>query len=476
MDKPNVIVIMSDEMKANALSLYGNSFCPTPNLERLAKQGVLFQNAFTPHPLCVPARVALWTSQYPHHNGANLNQTFMPDKIPHAFKIWKDAGYHTGLIGKNHCFNLKDDFDLFDVFCEIMHRGPEPDSITKGMAWQASPEDIKKAHSVRRSMPFQSDLYSYAITNFPEEHYSTGMITKQVVQYLKEFGDKPFALWVSYPDPHAPYEASARYVPQEMVPEAAIRPIEKREMPGAPERNRVLREIMGVDNENPDDLRRHLAIYYGMIRFIDDGVGEILDALEKFDLCKNTIVVFCSDHGDLTGEHGMIEKGGLFYDCLTQVPLIVAAGSQNGAINKVDHSMVNLVDVVPTLLTLQGLEIPNSMRGQPLPTLTPAKPREFTFSEYGAGGPPFTMEDLKKCKKTHGRGALMETLIRRETEGCRKMVRSAGWKYVHDPRGDLDELYDMINDPLELSNRAEDPVCKAEKARLHAVLEEWMRS
>jgi len=473
--KPNIIVIMADQMKATALNLYGNTFCPTPNLEKLARRGVLYENAFTPHPLCVPARVALWASQYPHQSGAKLNQTFMPDNTAHAFKLWKDAGYHTALIGKNHCFNLESDLDRFEVICELAHKGPEPQSLTRGMAWQSTPEDIKKAHSVRHAMPCQSEVLSYAVTAFPEEHYSTGMITKQTVQYLKEFGDGPFALWVSYPDPHTPYEAPARYVTDELIGAVTIPPWESREMPGAPERNRVLRKILGVDDENSGELKNLIAVYHGMIRFIDDGVGGILDALETLGLRENTIVVFCSDHGDFAGEHGMVNKGGLFYDCLTRVPLIVSAGG-HGAAGIVDRSMVNLVDIVPTLLTLQGLETPPSMRGQPLPTLTSAKPRELVFSEYGAGKPAFTMNDLKNCAKTHGISVLMETLIRRESEGNRKMVRSVDWKYVHDSEGDLDELYDMKNDPLELSNRAADPAYTAVTAKLRAALEEWTRS
>ena len=118
--------------------------------------------------------------------------------------------------------------------------------------------------------------------------------------------------------------------------------------------------------------------------------------------------------------------------------------------------MANLVDVVPTLLTLQGMPIPPSMHGRPLSTVTDAAPRDATFSEYGAGGQAFGWDDLAQLPQPHGRTTLIDTLQWREAEGRRKMVRTAGWKYVHDPMGDLDELYDLAADPWELTNVAGD--------------------
>jgi arylsulfatase A-like enzyme len=119
--------------------------------------------------------------------------------------------------------------------------------------------------------------------------------------------------------------------------------------------------------------------------------------------------------------------------------------------------MVNLIDIVPTLLSLQGLSIPRSMHGDRLPRFTDAPPRSATFSEYCAGGPPFGMDDLIKLPQPWGRKTLMRSLQWREAEGRRKMVRTQQGKYVHDPLGDLDELYILVNDPWELTNGAADP-------------------
>ena len=123
MERPNGIFIMADQMRATASHLYREGACPTPSLTELAERGVLYELAFTPHPLCVPARTSIMTSRYPHSTGARRNETLMPEGATHAFKIWKKEGFTTGLIGKNHCYDRQEDLDLFDIYCELGHRG-----------------------------------------------------------------------------------------------------------------------------------------------------------------------------------------------------------------------------------------------------------------------------------------------------------------------------------------------------------------
>ena len=472
--QPNILVIMTDQQKATASRLYGNSFGETPSMARLANEGVLFEHAITPHPLCMPARVSYWTGQWPHSHGSRRNETPMAPGTEHAFRIWKDAGYHTGLIGKNHCFVDQSDLDLFDTWCEISHGGLPTEGKTKGMEWFRPLEGINAAHAPRRNMMPQNPRFAYSTSDFPLEDYSTGLVAGQTVRFLETHQDEPFALWVSFPDPHEPWDCPQQY--------ADLFPRDKIDLPPrrdnefdqrAPERNRILHEMLSWRDDDIEDVYGYLSVYYGMVRFLDDGLGQILDALERTGLREKTIVVFCSDHGDFSGEHGMQCKGGLFYDCLTRVPLIISwPRSVPAAVH--DASMVNLVDVVPTLLTLQGLEVPRTMHGQPLPTVTATAPRDATFSEYGAGGPPFTFADLERLPKPWGRKSLISSLRRREAEGRRKMVRTAGWKYVHDPLGDKDELYDLVNDPWELVNVAEDVENRAVIAAMQRRLSGWM--
>jgi len=472
MDKPNILVIMCDQLKATASHLYGNTFCETPSLERMSRQGVRFEHAFTPQPLCAPTRCALWTSQYPHSNGCRRNQTLMPAHAEHAFRIWKEQGFHCGLIGKNHSFELAEDLALFDTWCEISSGGLVRARPNKGMEWFRPIEAINAAHSVRRNMPHISPRFSYAASDFPLEDYSTGLIAGQTARFLEMHRDDPFALWVSIPDPHEPYEAPRRYWDMFSPEVIDLPPWRDGEMDDAPERNRVLYNMLGLEEDKISDIYGVLAAYYGNVRFIDDSIGSILDALEALGLREKTIVVFCADHGDFAGEHRMTCKGGVFYDALTRVPLIVSwPGHVSEGLE--DESMVNLVDVVPTLLQLQDIDVPRTMHGQPLPTVTAAEPRAETFSEYGAGGPTFTMEDLESLTEPWGRRALIRSLHWREAEGRRKMIRTREWKYVHDPMGDKDELYDLLNDPWELHNVVDDSSHSEVLADLRLRLANW---
>ena len=453
--KPNILLLMTDQQKATSSHLYGNTFCETPSLARLADQGVLYEQAYTPHPLCVPARISLWMSQYPHTHGGRRNETLMPRSAEHAFKIWKQQGYALGLIGKNHCFEDPADLELFDVWCTISHGGLGRGSSTHGMEWFRPEAQIRAAHELRRSMPPRNSVFSFARSDHPLEDQSTGLVTGQTVRFLEAHRDTPFALWVSYPDPHEPWVAPQQYA--DLFPPEAVDmpPYREGEFdgPGVPERNRVLYRMLGMDRGNSDEIFGLMGTYYAMARFIDDGVGQILDALGAFGLRENTIVVFCSDHGDFMGEHNMQCKGGVFYDCLTRVPLIVSWPGQVPTAVR-DESMVNLIDIVPTLLQLQGLNVPCCMQGTPLPIVTDSPPRDAVFSEYGAGGPPFGMADLEALPRPHGRKTLIQSLRWREAEGRRKMARTHDWKLVHDPMGDSDELYDLVNDPWELTNVA----------------------
>jgi arylsulfatase A-like enzyme len=473
-DLPNLLVIMTDQQKATASHLYGNPCYETPSLGRLADQGVLYEQAITPHPLCAPARISLWTSQYPHQHGGRRNETLMPAGLPHAFRLWKEAGYTTGLIGKNHCFEHPADLALFDVWCEISHGGLPADPTTRGMAWFRPLEGIRAAHELRHTLRPQNPRFSYAVSDHPLEDHSTGLIAGQTVRFLEQQRQRPFALWVSFPDPHEPWVVPAAYAARFPAEQLQLPPQRADEFSDgrAPERNRVLHRMLGYGTDRIEDIYGLLGVYYGMVRFIDDAVGQILDALDHLGLREQTIVVFCSDHGDFMGEHGMQCKGGVFYDCLTRVPLIVAWPGQTPAGVR-DDSLVNLIDIVPTLLTLQGLPIPRAMHGQPLPTVTTAPPRAAAFSEYGAGGPPFRMADLERLSPPYGRRTLIESLRWREAEGRRKMVRTREWKYVHDPLGDRDELYDLVHDPWELVNVVDDAAHREVLADLRLRLADW---
>ena len=159
-EHPNVIFIIADQMKWSALRMYSDIGIETPSLERLASEGVRVETGITPHALCVPARVSMMTSRFAHSTGARRNETLMPAGVTHAFGVWKSAGYTTGLIGKNHCFDREEDIDLLDVHCELWHRGLQNDAPLKGMEWSRPQADIHAAEAVRANMPRQSPRIS----------------------------------------------------------------------------------------------------------------------------------------------------------------------------------------------------------------------------------------------------------------------------------------------------------------------------
>ena len=527
---PNIIFIIADQLKATALRMYSEIGIETPSLERMASEGVTYRHAFTPHALCVPARVSMMTSRYAHSTGSRRNETLMPSGELHAFRLWKELGYTTGLIGKNHCFTEEDDLDLIDVRCELTHGGmPRPNYKgaipgTKGMEWVVPEQVINESHSTRNDMPEQSPSFGYAVTDHPIEGYSNTALSIQTNAFIDRFGSdpsepdhQPFALVLSYPDPHHPLEAPRKYA--DMVPpESVVMPPQRSDEytdGRMPTRNRQLHDMLGVSEDDPDDVRNAMAVYLAMTRHLDDGIGSVLDHLDETGLRENTIVVFTADHGDFNGEHDMLGKGGVFWDALVRVPMLVSWPGGGVPCGIVDDSMANTIDLLPTILQLSGVADFNSpptgengeelarpgpsvpgdiesdlitpetlrrIQGRPLPTATESPPRSAAFSEYGTGGPALTDETLRELVDQGyiGRALLMETLWIREAEGRRRMVRTKDWKYVTDPddnRGSgpngSDELYDLIADPWELNNVASDPANVGTIAEMRALLLKW---
>mgnify|MGYP006087124409 CR=1 FL=1 len=453
MKKYNVIFIMADQMKASASNLYSEIGIETPNLKRLKNNGVIFDNAITPHPLCVPARTSVMASKYPHTTGCRRNETLMPEKENHVFKIWKKEGYKLGLIGKNHCFENNNDLELFDVLNEFTHSGRNGNrnSMQKG---------------------------SFSITDSPIETYDSHIIAQETKSFLNDYKDDPFALWVSIPDPHEPYEVPRKFFDE--VKDTFKFPKQRDDEFSdgtSPERNVVLNKILDFsnnENSQSDQYRKDMVTtYMGMTKFVDYSVGMILDEVEKLGLKDNTIIVFTADHGDFSGEHNMMCKGGVFYDSLTKVPLIMSGGP-------IDHKDLNiespasLIDIMPTILNIQNIGIPNDYQGQILPIVPDGKARVAAFSEYGAGGKSYKLEDLELLPKPLGYHSLIDCLWAREAEGRRKMVRTKDWKFVHDPSGDKDELYNIANDPWEHYNLAEKKEYQNQLLEMKSHLLEWM--
>ncbi len=458
---------MCDQLKANALGLYGNPDVVTPNLERLASAGTLYERHYVTAPMCVPSRTAFWSGMYPHSSGIRHNQVLLPPGSPHYARLLDDNGYTLELFGKDHCFQGADK-DLFNSRFELGHRGlqsAERDSQARAVADFLKDTALNKTATECRTIPY------------PPEACSTSLIANRTVEFLsnwKDSGAEPFCAWVSFPDPHHPLAAPEPYASMYQPDEITMPPEREGELDDKMERQRVFHHLMEFDKTSEADLRKAVAMYYGMISYLDDGIGIILDALDRLDLAEDTIVVFTADHGDYAGEHGMMLKSGTFYDCMTRVPLIVSwpGGAPEG---ETRDDLVSNIDVMPTVMSLAGLESEKPVHGRLLPGIGGETPREAVFAEHGAGGPRVLMSDLEQYPDytTPLKNLVVRVMHARNAEGRPKMVRTDRWKYVYDPMDPVDELYDMDNDPWELTNVAAFPEYADVRSELRDRLLRW---
>lgn len=463
--RPNILIIMADQLKATALGLYGNPDVSTPNLERLAESGILYNRHYVVAPMCVPSRVALWTGMYPHNTGVRHNQVLMPQRRVHYARLLSDAGYRMALIGKDHCFQGPDK-DLFTTRMEAGHSG-----------WASAEDDDARALTEFLSNSlFNESIAHTATIPYPPEACTSGQIATRTAEYLEESaasGEAPFCAWVSFPDPHHPLAAPEPYASM-YDPEAIEMPLQKAgDVEDKMERLRVYRHLMGLDRTSEEELRRAVAMYYGMIRYLDDAIGAILRTLDENGLAENTIVVFMADHGDYSGEHGLMLKSGTFYDCMTRVPLIVSwpGGLKGGAIRE---ELVSNIDIMPTIASLVGVEAPRPVYGRLLPGAG-GTGRDAVFAEHGAGGPRVLMSDLHRYPDYTDPNPVVHFRLMhaRNAEGRPKMIRTDRWKYVYDPMDPVDELYDMEADPWELTNLAGNPSMAQTRRAMREKLLRW---
>jgi len=490
MSKPNIVVIMADQLKASALGLYGNDACPTPHLDELAKAGVTYESAVTPHPLCVPARVAFWTGKYPHETGARRNETLMPEGFDHGFRRLEALGYHCALIGKNHCFQDDDYENTFATWLELGHFGAVDNGRQKG-DWPVDVDALRALHREQFEGFAGPDRHLQCFTpDCGDDEHTTGAAATAAASFIQEHSktDAPFALWLSFPAPHEPYIVPKRYYDR-IDPALVDLPQPPASWPeGTPARTQTLYRMLNA-NGREEALRHCVRAYLANSLFVDEAVGRVRAALADSEQLEKAIIVFCADHGDFAGEFNMMVKGGCFYDCLTRVPLVISWPGHTPAGIR-DRDPANLIDVLPTLFGLLGESGPAGMSGVSLVSEagrgaaaqsdasrdagTEAQPRVAAFSEYGAGMPLMTQPVVERVlAENAGMDAVMQTLRWREAEGRRKMVRTVRYKYVYDPMDPVDELYDLDKDPHEFHNVAADTSYTAIKDELRAMLLDW---
>ena len=432
--RPNVLLLMSDDLN-NMLGCYGDPLAKTPNLDRLAARGVRFERAYCQFPLCGPSRNSLLTGLYPNSTGilrnAELFRQTIPAQIslPQAFRL---QGYFAARIGKLYHYNVPNsigtnghddpgswELELNPAGVDRLEEEPHIFTLTPGqfggtLSWYASPK---------------SDSY-----------HTDGLMAADaewVLERCAKQRQRPFFLAVGFYRPHTPYVA-----PREpyfgYYPEAQMRVVQgvaedQADLPPA-----AIGSYKREQDKLTDDLRRQcLQAYYASISFMDAQVGRVLEALDRLGLADNTILVFTSDHGYHTGEHGLWQKLSLFEESARVPLLIVAPGtSRQGT---VVESPVGLIDVYPTLSELCQVPAPENLQGQSLvPMLKDASApgRGWALSQVTRGGKP---------------GA-------KEPGFFGYSLRTPRWRYTEWDEGRQGrELYDHRTDPRELTNLAAVP-------------------
>lgn len=447
--RPNVIIVQADDLRATATRPYNPQAVQLPNLDRLAGSGTVFDHCYTPHPLCCPARVSLWSGQYSSRHGSRHNQQLMSAVTPNFAQAFHQAGYTLGIFGKNHCFappQLKQWF--------------ETDFSFASAAWRSaiSPQTSKAIADHANWLRAQGGaLLPPAAAPFPYQIFPTHIATQHAIDFLNRPPDNPFLLWVSLPDPHTPIEVPEEFASALPLKAVQLPPFGKDQFDRKNTRMRIY-DYLIRGRELPDEyLARYLSIYSGKTAFVDFELGRLLSTLDATRLREDTIVVFTSDNGDFAAEHHLIVKTGSMVDAMVRQPLVISWPGSLPSGRRLPQ-LVNQIDILPTLAQLCGIPPLPSAQGTPLLFASSAPGREFVYSEYGASHADYTWEEARTVGPAARLGdyALatpleLHHLERRERAGHLRMIRTPTHKLIADSNGDI-EFYDLARDPHELAN------------------------
>ena len=454
-DRPNILFIMTDDHAAHAMSCYGSRVNQTPHLDRIAKEGMRFDNCFVTNSICTPSRATILTGKYSHLNGVPVFNSF-DGAQPHVGKYLQAAGYHTGVIGKWHLGSQPTGFDVW--------------TILPGQGVYNNPFFLDP--NGRRQI----------------KGYATDVITDLAIEFLeKRPKDKPFFLKYHHKAPHrewTPDEKHRQMFAGKTIPEpATLRDdyagrsdalkrngqrvfdhLNRRDLklrPPAnlqgPERQRWMndhpteveieengrKKVLKGEELNRWKYQRYMQDYLACVQSVDDNVGRVLDYLDKSGLRDNTIVIYTSDQGFFLGEHGLYDKRFMYEECLrmpfiVRWPNVIKPGS-------VQEQIAINADFAPTFMDAAGLPVPADMQGRSLlPLLKGESPADWRSSMY--------------YRYYHDPG--------HHNTAAHYGVRTRTHKLIHFWKQDQWEMYDLATDPQEMHNLYSDPSQQQTVARL----------
>jgi arylsulfatase len=439
--RPNVLVILADQLRADALGAYGNRQVKTPHVDALAAEGTRFDHCFCAFPVCTPSRYSLLSGLPAHEHRGWDNHCTLPPGTATFPALLRQAGYRTKAVGKMHFTPTYADFGLSELeLAEQNGPGRWEDDYHRylrrlGLVDAMDLEDQESAF--RRQAPTEYwQNFGARVSNLEERYHSTTWIGDRAVETLAQWDPAvPNLLVVGFIKPHHPFDPPERwaqmYDPQQM-----------QLLPGwtpAPFPHDLALGKGYFDNQELTEatVRRCTAFYYATISQIDFQLGRMLAVLKQKGLYDSTLIVFTADHGEFLGFHHLLLKSNHMYDPLARVPLILRAPGAHKA-GEVAEALVSNTDLAPTVLHAAGLASAPGMRGRDL--LASAAGRDIVFSEAGNGY-------IMARTRTH------KLLWRKQPEGRL--------------------FFDLTADPLEMTNRIQEAQCQSEIARLTQAVTAW---
>ena len=453
---PHLLLFMPETLRADAVLGALEARAKTPNMDRLAAEGVSFTNCFAQSAYCAPSRCSMFTGLYPHTCGHRSLFHLLRRNERNLFRDLKEAGYRTVAYGKN---DLMAQDAIEASFDEVGTRVQPQIPTYMPNPW---PEDHKLRHSFYHGRRDKGQCRD-----------SDWAYVQSALRFLDEEHDRPFCVFLPLEFVHPPYEVEEPFFSMH-ARALAPAPIPARAAGGERSYMRELRAAHGLERLQDGDWREIKATYFGMVSRVDHQLGLLMDRLKQRGLYEQTAIVVFSDHGDYAGDYGMVEKylSGA-EDCLLHVPLIVRVPGCSGG--RQLHGLCELTDLYPTLLEIAGLAPGHSQFGRSLAQALWGRPVPHRDAVFAEGGFHHDEQQFWPHVEPSNPYAPMLNAMRQHPRMTTRaaMVRTERHKYVYCP-GDRDELYDLEADPQQLVNLAESEGHASVREGLRERLMRWM--
>ncbi len=444
MKKQNILLFVTDQHQRSTIGAYGSKLVKTPNLDALAAQGLTFDRCYTGCGLCSPIRSSLFTGTYPHDHGVLTNihlhpiRTELPPEKDILTPKMKDAGYQLGYVGKWHVANKYSPLDFgFDQYVSLSDYG---------------------AYRKELGIPLPEEAMNYvtpvsAVDPIPVEQCRPAFLADNAIRMMQEFSEdkeRPFFIRLDFHGPHLP-----NVIPEPYASMYSLDDIEKpstfdEDLSNKPGVQSIKRKHWEMEDMQWSTFREHMQRYYGEVTLLDHQMGRVLEELDKLGLADDTIVMFTCDHGDTMGEHRIWNKDYTMYDQIYRIPFIARWPGVIKPGTRQDAFISQMLDLTPTLLELSGAALPEGLHGLSLLPLfknEAQERRDDAFSQF------------------HGSHMGLYSM---------RMIETDSYKYVLHCN-DIDELYDLKNDPDESTNLAENAAFAEVLKDMKYRMVEWLR-